>query len=80
MLPGLVTYRDAAGRPQAMLALYERMNATLDEYHLTGGAPVLAGYPLTDPSPQAGPQLGPPERFGTLPGRYSETLRLDRLQ
>jgi hypothetical protein len=80
VLPGLVTYRDAAGRPQAMLALYERMNATLDEYHLTGGAPALAGYPLTEPSPQLGPQLGLPERFGALPGRYSETLRLDRLQ
>jgi LmbE family N-acetylglucosaminyl deacetylase len=75
-LPALVTRRSVTGDPQPTLALFERTNAPLDEYHFTGGAPALAGYALD----AHGRRLGPLERFAQLPGRYTETLRLDRLQ
>jgi GlcNAc-PI de-N-acetylase len=75
-LPALVTRRDATGDAEPTLALFERVNETIDEYHLTGGAPALAGYALA----ARGTRLGPLERFAELPGRYTETLRLDRLQ
>lgn len=69
-LPALVT-----DTSQAVLALFERADAPLDEYHFTGGAPILAGCPLRT----GGRTLGACVRWGVLPGRYSETLRLDRL-
>ncbi len=76
MLPALVTQRSEADRQAALVALFERTNAPLDEFHFTGGAPALAGYALDS----QGTRLGPLERFAELPGRYTETLRLDRLQ
>ncbi len=75
MLPAVVSRRDAAGHRAPLVALFERTNAPLDEFHFTGGAPSLAGYPL-DTHDQ---RLGALERFSELPGRYTETLRLDRL-
>ncbi|MEJ8794872.1 FG-GAP-like repeat-containing protein [Trinickia caryophylli] len=69
-LPALVD--DAS---QTVLALFERADAPLDEYHFTGGAPILAGCPLR----AGGRTLGACVRWGVLPGRYSEALRLDRL-
>ncbi|MEX3954798.1 hypothetical protein [Trinickia sp. EG282A] len=76
MLPALVTRRDATGGRAPLIALFERTNAPLDEFHFTGGAPALAVYPL-DPQ---GKRIGSLERYSQLPGRYTETLRLDRLQ
>jgi GlcNAc-PI de-N-acetylase len=75
-LPALVARGGVTGSREPTLALFERVNATLDEYHFTGGSPALAGYAL---SAQAH-RLGRLERWSELPGRYSETLRLDRLQ
>jgi hypothetical protein len=76
MLPALVTRRDATGGRAPLVALFERTNAPLDEFHFTGGAPALAAYPLDS----QGKRIGSLERYSPLPGRYTETLRLDRLK
>jgi LmbE family N-acetylglucosaminyl deacetylase len=75
-LPALVTRRSATGEVRPTLALFERESAPLDEYHYTGGAPALAGYALAG----HGARLAARERFAELPGRYTETLWLDRLR
>lgn len=66
----------AGGTGHAQLVLFERTDAQLDEYHYWGGAPALARYDLA----ANGHALGSEQRLGTLPGRYTETLRLERLQ
>jgi LmbE family N-acetylglucosaminyl deacetylase len=77
-LPALITRPGATGgsTSTSLLALFERVSAPLDEYHVTGGAPALVGYSLA----ARGQELGAAERFGDLPGRYSETLWLERLR
>ena len=64
------------GTGRSRLVLFERTDAHLDEYHYWGGAPALARYDFE----ADGHALGTEQRLGTLPGRYTETLRLDRLQ
>lgn len=64
---------DGNGRSQ--LVLFERTDAKLDEYHYWGGAPAIASYDIE----ADGHALGSEKRLGPLPGRFTESLRLDRL-
>lgn len=75
-IPALVAQPGPLGDASPTLVLFRRANATLDEYHFTGGAPGLVGYPLL----KRGGALGAAQDWGDLPGRYTETLRLDRLE
>jgi len=75
-LPALTRGTGTGGNGHSRLALFERTDARLDEYHYWGGAPAIAIYDMeTD-----GHALGSERRLGALPGRYTESLRLDRLQ
>ena len=75
-LPALARGTDADGNSRSRLVLFERTDARLDEYHYWGGAPALTSFILEGD----GQVLGHEDRLGTLPGRYTESLRLDRLQ
>lgn len=66
---------DASATARAPLVLFSRVDMQLDEYRFTSGAPQLIAYPLLD----AGRALGAGEAWGPLAGRYSEALRIDRL-
>jgi LmbE family N-acetylglucosaminyl deacetylase len=75
-LPGLAPRRaDTSPTARSSLVLFSRVNMQLDEYRFTSGAPQLIDYPFLD----AGRALGAGERWGPLAGRYSEALRIDRL-
>jgi hypothetical protein len=63
------------GGPAPTLVLFTRENAVLGDTYFTGGAPQLVGYPLLRDG-----ALGPAQRWGSLPGLYTETMRLDRLR
>lgn len=71
-----VSPRDAAPVTPATLVLFSRVNARLDEYRFTSGAPQLISYPFVD----SGHALGAAQLWGPLPGRFTEALRLDRLK
>ncbi|MFM0733336.1 PIG-L family deacetylase [Paraburkholderia sediminicola] len=58
----------------AELVLYRRTDATLGDFYFTGGAPALTTYPVG-----VGFALGAAQDLGELPGRFSETVRIDRL-
>ena len=84
-LPALVSRRDAArsellgdapSATPATLVLFSRVNTRLDEYRFTSGAPQLIAYPFAD----SGQALGSAQLWGTLAGRFTEALRLDRLK
>ncbi len=61
-------------RQGAALVLYRRIDATLGDFYFTGGAPALTRYPAAN-----GLALGAAQDLGTLPGLFSETVRIDRL-
>ncbi|HEX7907955.1 MAG TPA: hypothetical protein VF534_07665 [Paraburkholderia sp.] len=63
--------RDKQG---AALVLYRRTDVTLGDFYFTGGAPALSRYPAGN-----GLALGAAQDLGTLPGLFSETVRIDRL-
>ncbi len=75
-LPALTRGADPDGKMRSRLVLFERTDAQLDEYHYWGGAPALSRYSI-EANNHA---LGNEERLGPLPGRFTESLRLDRLQ
>ncbi|HTH73977.1 MAG TPA: hypothetical protein VL635_06185, partial [Trinickia sp.] len=66
---------DTPPTARSSLVLFSRVNMQLDEYRFTSGAPQLIAYPFLD----AGRALGAGETWGPLAGRYSEALRIDRL-
>ncbi|WP_240702136.1 ricin-type beta-trefoil lectin domain protein [Trinickia terrae] len=73
-IPALVQPSGNAWQRQGpTLVLFERANAVIGDTYFTGGAPGLAGYPLSRDA-----KLGPMEDWGSLPGLFTETLRLDR--
>jgi LmbE family N-acetylglucosaminyl deacetylase len=65
--------RDKQG---AALVLYRRTDVTLGDFYFTGGAPALSRYPAENGKSLA---LGTAQELGTLPGLFSETVRIDRL-
>ncbi|CAN7240127.1 PIG-L family deacetylase [Trinickia sp. LjRoot230] len=71
---------DERDKAPANLVLFERTDALLDDFHFTGGAPALRAYSLATGSRTQRPTLRPLPPWGTLPGRYSETMRLDLLK
>lgn len=63
-------------RHGAALVLYRRTDVTLGDFYFTGGAPALSRYPAGSGN---GLALGAAQELGTLPGLFSETVRIDRL-
>ncbi|WP_207004548.1 PIG-L family deacetylase [Trinickia mobilis] len=73
-IPALVEHAGDAGKGPA-LVLFKRANAVIGDTYFTGGAPGLIGYPVSRDA-----KLGPAGDWGSLPGLFTETMRLDRLR